>query len=133
MGKWTTAAQRKAAAIAAAGGMLTDEQAYGVPALFLPWDATATYKIGDRVQQGGLLYRCLQAHTAQSTWVPDAAPSLWVRIDDPAQAWPEWRQPTGAPDAYQKGAKVSHKAKHWTSTAANNVWEPGVYGWEVAT
>lgn len=39
----------------------------------------------------------------------------------------------GAHDAYALGAKVSHKEKHWTSTVANNVWEPGVYGWEEAT
>lgn len=42
-------------------------------------------------------------------------------------------QDIGAHDAYALGAKVSHKEKHWTSTVANNVWEPGVYGWEEAT
>jgi len=39
-------------------------------------------------------------------------------------------QPIGAQDAYPLGAKVSHDGKHWVSAAANNVWEPGVYGWE---
>ena len=42
------------------------------------------------------------------------------------------KQPTGAQDAYAKGAKVSHNGKHWVSTADNNVWEPGVYGWDEA-
>jgi hypothetical protein len=40
-----------------------------------------------------------------------------------------WTQPTGAHDAYPLGAKVAHKGKTWTSTAAANIWEPGVYGW----
>ena len=43
--------------------------------------------------------------------------------------FPEWRQPTGAHDAYSKGDKVSHNGKHWVSDVDGNVWEPGVYGW----
>ena len=30
--------------------------------------------------------------------------------------------------AYAKGAKVTHNGKKWTSTADNNVWEPGAAG-----
>ena len=112
---------------------LPDEQAALVPTVFPLWDAGASYQEGDRVQYGELLYKCLQSHTAQESWTPDAAVSLWVRIDDPAEEWPEWRQPQGAHDAYALGAKVSHNEKHWISDVANNVWEPGVYGWtEVA-
>ncbi len=129
MGKWTQAAAKKAAAISAAGVMLTDGQAYTVPAIFMPWKEAVAYAVGDRVRYNGLLYKCLQAHTSLSVWTPDAAASLWSRIDDPAIAWPEWRQPTGASDAYAIGARVSHNAKRWISTVAANVWEPGVYGW----
>lgn len=112
---------------------LPDEQAAQVPAVFPLWNAAGVYEVGDRVQYGELLYKCLQSHTAQADWTPDAAVSLWVRIDDPAEEWPEWRQPQGAHDAYALGAKVSHNGKHWTSDVAANVWEPGVYGWtEVA-
>ena len=112
---------------------LPDEQAALVPAVFPLWNAAGVYEVGDRVQYGELLYKCLQSHTAQADWTPDAAVSLWVRIDDPAEEWPEWRQPQGAHDAYALGAKVSHNGKHWTSDVAANVWEPGVYGWtEVA-
>lgn len=70
---------------------------------------------------GVKLYRCLQDHTPQETWTPDAAPSLWVAISDPAEEWPAWVRPTGAHDAYAQGDKVSHNGKHWIS----NVWEPG--------
>lgn len=109
-----------------------DELAVTVPTLFPTWifDAHA-YAVGDRVQYGGLLYRCLTAHTSQESWQPDAAPSLWVRVDDPAIEWPEWRQPAGSTDAYPKGAKVSHNGKHWTSDVDANVWEPPVQWTEV--
>ena len=112
-----------------------DDAALAAPAvLFDEWSASSvTYATGDIRQYTGLLYRCVQAHTSQSDWTPSAAESLWTRISDPTQEWPEWIQPTGAHDAYAKGAKVSHNGKHWVSTANDNVWEPGVYGWEEAT
>ena len=108
---------------------LPDEQAILIPSVFPTWDSTATYQTGDRVRYADLLYKCLTGHTAQESWAPDVSPSLWVRIDDPAEEWPQWRQPQGAHDAYALGAKVSHNGKHWTSDVAANVWEPGVYGW----
>lgn len=112
---------------------LPDEQAAQVPAVFPLWNAAGVYEVGDRVRYADLLYKCLTGHTAQESWTPDVSPSLWVRIDDPAEEWPQWRQPQGAQDAYALGAKVSHNEKHWISDVANNVWEPGVYGWtEVA-
>ena len=92
--------------------------------------ASEAYEVGEMRRYGGLLYRCLTAHQGQDSWTPDAAPSLWVRVDNPAVEWPEWVQPTGATDAYSSGAKVSHGGKHWVSLVDANVWEPGVYGWE---
>lgn len=99
-------------------------------AMYDEWSAdSVAYTLNDIRQYNGLLYRCVQAHTSQATWTPEAAASLWTRIADPAQEWPEWIQPTGAHNAYALGAKVSHAGKHWVSNVANNVWEPGVYGW----
>lgn len=99
-------------------------------AMYDEWSAESVeYVLDDIRQYNGLLYRCVQAHTSQATWTPEAAPSLWTRIADPAQEWPEWIQPTGAHNAYAKGAKVSHNGKHWISDVDANVWEPGVYGW----
>lgn len=40
---------------------------------------------------------------------------------------------TGAQDAYQTGDKVYYPGEGDTvyiSTVDNNVWQPGVYGWE---
>lgn len=47
-----------------------------------------------------------------------------------ADVWVEWIQPTGAHDAYAKGARVTHDGKKWVSLVDSNVWEPGVSGWE---
>lgn len=44
---------------------------------------------------------------------------------------PEWIQPTGAHDAYKIGAKVKYNGKIYVSTVDNNVWAPGVYGWNL--
>lgn len=115
-------------------GNLDDTSAIGAPELFPQWDgAGVDYIKGDRVRYRGLLYRVLQPHTSQADWTPDAAVSLFVRIDDPADEWPEWRQPAGAHDAYAKGAKVSYSGRHWISSADANVWMPGVYGWAEST
>ena len=118
------------AAMDAAGAVLDDGKAVECVAMYRPWDAVDAFVVGDMRRYGGLLYRCLTAHQGQDSWTPDVSPSLWVRVDDPAVEWPEWRQPTGAADAYASGAKVSHGGKRWVSLVDANVWEPGVYGWE---
>ena len=79
---------------------VSDEQAAQMSSLFDTWGGGGVaYKVGDRVRYGDLLYKCLTDHTSQESWAPDAAPALWVRIDDPAIEWPEGRQPAGAHDA----------------------------------
>ena len=109
---------------------LTDEDAFSVPELFPKWISKGhEYQINDRARYEGKLYKCLQAHTSQEDWTPDAAVSLWVEVSDPAIEWPEWKQPAGAHDAYNKGDKVSHLDKHWISDIDANVYEPSVYGW----
>lgn len=115
-------------------GDLTIEQQEQATSLFPAWDGGGkAYVVGNLVQFEGLLYKCVQAHTSQQDWTPTAAPSLWSRVSDPGEEWPEWIQPAGGHDAYANGAKVSHNGKHWISTVDGNVWEPGVYGWEEQT
>lgn len=97
--------------------------------VFEQWVYPKAYSVGKIVQDGGNLYQCVQAHTSQADWPPAATPALWKKIGDPSVEYPEWAQPLGAHDAYAQGAKVSHNGKKWTSDIANNVWEPGVYGW----
>lgn len=98
------------------------------------WSSNSVeYVVGDIRLYGNELYRCLTAHTSQTDWTPDAAPSLWVKIADPSIEYPDWVQPTGSTDAYASGAKVTHNNKKWTSDVDANVWEPGVYGWTEVT
>lgn len=94
--------------------------------LFPTW-GLISYSVGDRVQYNGTLYKCIQAHTAQSDWTPDATPALWVVVT--VEEWPEWVQPAGSHNAYAKGSKVTHNGERWISDVDSNVWEPGVYGW----
>ena len=108
---------------------LTDEEALTGIELFPVWKSDGVYSVGDRVRYEDTLYKCLTAHTAQSSWTPSESPSLWVRVDNPAEEFPEWIQPLGSTDAYPIGAKVSHNEKHWVSDYDNNIWEPGVFGW----
>lgn len=112
---------------------LPDKDALEAIQLFQNWKSTATYADGDRVRYDGVLYNCLQAHTAQSDWTPIAAPSLWAKvlIPDP-NVIPEWEQPDST-NPYMTGDKVKHNGKTWVCTCDNNVWEPGVYGWDELT
>lgn len=98
--------------------------------LFEAWVIDKDYTVGKIVTRpNGNLYKCVQAHRSQAGWEPENTPALWTKIGDPSEEYPEWSQPLGAHDAYPLGAKVSHNGKKWTSDVANNVWEPGVYGW----
>lgn len=112
-------------------GGATDAQALDAPELYPKWRPSVSYAVDDRLQYNGALYRCLQAHTSQADWAPDAAVSLYKRVEFDAGV-PVWSQPVGASDAYSKGDKVSHKGKIWVSIVDANVWEPGVYGWQEA-
>lgn len=109
---------------------LDDETALTGVELFPAWTVGKAYAVSDRVQYNGTLYKCVQAHTAQADWTPDATPALWVVVS--IDEYPEWVQPTGAHDAYNRGDKVSYNGKHYICTADANVYEPGVYGWEEA-
>ena len=117
------------AMIEKAATSLSDEDALVAPEMFPQWDAATAYAVDDRVRYNCILYKCLTAHTAQSDWTPDVAPSLWVNIAEPGTI-PEWKQPTGATDAYMLGDKVHHVEKTWESLVNNNVWEPGATGTE---
>lgn len=121
------------ALIEKAAASLADEDALEAVELFPAWRTVAEYAIDDRVRYGEKLYRCVQAHTSQSDWTPDATPALWTEVAKPGEI-PVWKQPTGAQDAYNKGDKVWYPEKNTTvyeSTIDNNVWSPADYpqGW----
>ena len=108
---------------------LTDAEAITATCLHPKWSGDGVqYTAGQRVQDDGILYTVLQAHTSQPDWKPTAAPSLFAKvlIPDPTVV-PEWEQPDST-NPYMKGDKVKHNGKTWVSLIDNNVWEPGVTG-----
>jgi len=111
---------------------LDDEEALNNVDVFPNWRVGVSYETGDRVRYEEVLYKVLQSHVSQEDWTPDVTVSLFVRVDDPGEEWPEWVQPTGAQDAYMTGDKVTFEGEHYISLIDNNVWSPSAYpqGWE---
>lgn len=95
---------------------------------------------GDKIIYDGKRYVVIQGHILQSDWIPSQVPALY-RLDGDAPSgggdepvvdeWPEFVQPTGAHDAYAKGAKVTYKGEHYVSLIDANVYSPEAYpaGW----
>lgn len=111
------------------GLIVDDTTALRMTEFYPEWVFDTDYTAGYKVQHGGRLWRCLQAHTSQTGWEPENAPSLWAKVLIPDETViPEWEQPDST-NAYAKGDKVTHNGKTWVSDVDGNVWEPGVYGW----
>ena len=121
------------ATISAGETSLTDEDALDGIELFAPWAADTAYARDVRVRYGNKLYKCVQAHTSQEAWTPDATPALWTEVAKPGEI-PVWRQPTGAQDAYRIGDLVHYPDADgpvYRCTLDYNTYAPDVYGWEV--
>jgi len=119
--------------IVKASANLSDEDAIEAVELFDQWKTDTEYVPDIRVGHNGKLYRCVQAHTSQADWAPDATPALWTEVAAPGEIL-VWKQPTGAHDAYQTGDKVYYPDigdTIYICTADNNIYAPGVYGWEI--
>lgn len=117
--------------IVKASESLSDKDALTAPMLFERWSGEGiSYTAGTRLYFEGVLYKVLLDHVSQPEWTPSDAPSLFTKvlIPDPTVI-PEWEQPTST-NPYMIGDKVRHNDKVWISTVDNNVWEPGVYGWD---
>lgn len=91
---------------------------------------SVVYVPGQLMAHGNVLYEVVQGHTSQAGWQPPLVPALF-KVTVPVGVVPAWVQPTGAHDAYALGAKVTYNGQVWQSTAAANVWQPGVFGWVV--
>jgi hypothetical protein len=114
-------------------GAPDDEVLADMAGLFPAWRPWVDYAQGDMLQHEGKTVRVAQSHTSQPGWDPLGTPALYQVLGDtdPDTGLAAWVQPAGAHDAYQIGDEVTHGGQSWRSTAANNVWEPGVYGWVV--
>ena len=61
---------------------LDDTQAAKLPLCYDPWTTDTAYKVGDRVECVGKLWKCRQAHTSQENWKPSLkTASLWEVIN----------------------------------------------------
>lgn len=57
-----------------------DNTALRMREFYPEWAEGQAYTAGYKVQYGGKLWRCVQAHTSQDGWEPENAPSLWTEI-----------------------------------------------------
>ena len=113
---------------------LADDDAANAVELFPVWQTDTAYALNVRVRYGDKLYKCVQAHTSQAEWTPDATPALWTEVAKPGEI-PVWKQPTGAQDAYNKGDKVHYPTAEdpvYESRIDANVYSPEAYpaGWK---
>ena len=121
------------AMIEKAAASLADDDALEAVELFPAWKPDTAYAADERIRSGEKLYRCVQAHTSQADWTPDAAPALWTEVARPGEI-PVWKQPSGAQDAYQKGDRVRYPDESgpvYESLTDGNVWPHDAYpeGW----
>ena len=124
-----------------AGATLEDEQALICVRLYRPWGVDRQYAAGEFLTYGTnsvgdpQLFKVVQAHTSQSDWLPSATPALYVAIGLDENGYPEWAQPTGAHDAYNKGDVVNYNGVLYESLIDGNVYSPEAYpaGWVVHT
>ena len=104
-----------------------------IPSVFPAYEVGKAYKTKDVFSYGTnavgdpQLYQVLQDHTSAADWTPDAAASLYKKIGVTDAGYPEWVQPLGATDAYNKGDIVSYNGKLYRSTIDGNVWSPEAY------
>ena len=121
---------------------LSDEQAMEIATVYPVWATDTAYAVnaivvfGENAVGDPQLYRCVQAHTSQSDWTPDVAPSLWSGIGIGGDGVPVWSQPTGAHDAYNIGDRVHFPGESdpiYVSLINGNIYSPEVYpaGWEM--
>lgn len=62
---------------------VNDATAYRMREFYPMWEAGNDYPVGYKLTYNGELYRVVQAHTSQASWLPGAGTeSLYTRIDE---------------------------------------------------
>lgn len=116
---------------------LDDEKAMEVATVYDAYEVGKKYKEKELFTYGTnnvgdpQLYRTVSEHTSQEDWKPDITRSLYTPIGLNDNGYTIWSQPTGAHDAFNEGDIVEHNGVLYISTMNGNVYEPGVYGWDV--
>lgn len=117
-------------------GNVDEETAAQHTELFEEWAVGVDFALGAMRQYNGLLYKCLQAHTSQENWAPDATPALWVEVAAPNE-YREIKDNMLPTEAFALGEIGWHKEKDnlWKSLIDANTYTPESYpaGWEQVT
>lgn len=100
---------------------------------FHDWHPLINYAYGNICKNGNKLYRCISPHISQEGLLPESNSQYWLQIVDLDEEWPDWCFPCNKQNLYPLKAKVYHNNKYWQSIVDNNIWEPGVNGWEEVT
>lgn len=61
---------------------LPDNVAVTAKMFYPAWEEGAAYRVGEKVQRNGNLWRVVQAHTSQTGWEPENTASLWEQINE---------------------------------------------------
>lgn len=120
---------------------LSKEQQENILNQYKPYQVGKTYEENEKFTYKDKVYEVIQAHTSQTTWLPESTPALYkeylnVEIQNQdgskTEVVAEFKQPTGAHDAYNKGDKVLFKGKIYQSKIDANTFSPEQFadGWE---
>lgn len=123
---------------------LSKEQKENILNQYKPYQIGKNYEENEKFTYKDKVYEVIQAHTSQTTWLPEATPALYreylnVEIQNQdgskTEVVKEFKQPTGAHDAYNKGDKVLFKGKIYKSKIDANTFSPEQFadGWEEVT
>lgn len=120
---------------------LNKEQKENILNQYKPYQIGKNYEENEKFTYKDKVYEVIQAHTSQTTWLPEATPALYkeylnVEIQNQdgskTEVVAEFKQPTGAHDSYNKGDKVLFKGKIYKSKIDANTFSPEQFadGWE---
>lgn len=123
---------------------LSKEQKENILNQYKPYQIGKVYEENEKFTYKDKVYEVIQAHTSQTTWLPEATPALYreylnveIKNQDGSktEVVKEFIQPTGAHDAYNKGDKVLFKGKIYKSKIDANTFSPEQFadGWEEVT
>ena len=99
--------------------------------------ATVQTQIDNLAQQIKLLKETVEANAQGTSALKDAVEKLGGTVTTPTvqpeEEYPEYKQPTGAHDAYHIGDKITYNGKHYECIFDNCVWTPDAYpqGWKL--
>ena len=93
-----------------------DNTALRMLTFYPEWASDTDYTAGYKVQRGGRLWRCLQAHTSQTGWEPENAASLWTEICESHAGTLEDPIPYNGNMALESGKYYSQNSKIYRCT-----------------